>query len=144
MGRGQHEDGFGLAPSDEVLSPHGFDQWLARIEADSACRYRWIVEGDRVVGGIALRAVDDEHTRWAGHVGYGVRPSARGRGLATWALRRMLEDARRCGRSRLLLVCDVGNAASAQVIERCGGVLEGVGDTPLGPARRYWIELHPS
>ena len=30
-GPGQHEDGFGLGPSDEVRSPAGFAAWLARL-----------------------------------------------------------------------------------------------------------------
>jgi hypothetical protein len=30
-GPGQHEDGFGLRPSDEVRSRAGFAAWLARL-----------------------------------------------------------------------------------------------------------------
>jgi predicted acetyltransferase len=98
-GPGPHEDGFGLRPSDEVKSPTGFAAWVARLDHESGravdetgrarCTYRWIVEGDRVLGGIALRHGFDDFVRWAGHIGYGIRPSARRRGLATWALGRM-------------------------------------------------------
>ena len=151
-GPGRHEDGFGLGPSDEVDSPAGFAAWVARLtgEADSAkpvgagiagCTYRWIVENDRVLGGIALRHGNSDHVLWAGHLGYGIRPSARGRGLATWAVGRMLDEARALGLDRVLAVCAVGNVASVKTIERCGGVFEGIRDTRLGPARRYWIEL---
>jgi predicted acetyltransferase len=150
-GSGLHEDGFGLHPSDEVDSPAGFAAWVARLtEPDPAqpieagegrCRYRWIVERDRVLGAVALRYGRNDYVRWAGHLGYGIRPSARGRGLATWAVNRMLDEARSLGLDRLLAVCAVDNVASAKTIERCGGVLEGVRDTRLGPARRYWIEL---
>jgi predicted acetyltransferase len=73
--------------------------------------------------------------------GYGIRPSAHQRGLATWALRRMLDGARARGLDRLLAVCAVDNVASVKTIERCGGVLDGIRDTKFGPARRYWIEL---
>ncbi len=76
-----------------------------------------------------------------GHIGYGIRPAARRRGLATWALSRMLGEARALGLDRVLLVCADGNTASARTIERSGGVLEDVRPTELGPARRYWIEL---
>jgi len=31
--------------------------------------------------------------------------------------------------------------AEVYEIERCGGVFDGIRDTKLGPARRYWIEL---
>jgi predicted acetyltransferase len=139
-GPGLHEDGFGLGPSDEVDSPAGFAAWVARL-ADHRCTYRWIVESDRVLGGIALRHGSSDYVWWAGHIGYGIRPSARRRGLATWALGRMLDEARVLGLGRLLAVCAVDNVVSAKTIERCGGVFEGIRDTKFGPARRYWIEL---
>jgi predicted acetyltransferase len=149
-GPGQHEDGFGLRPSDEVRSPDGFAAWLTRLAAqpdlvDGAtghrCLYRWIVEDDRVLGGIALRYGSDDYVRWAGHIGYGIRPSARGRGLGSWALSQILDEARAVGLERALLVCAVDNLASAKTIERCGGVLEGIADSKFGPVRRYWINL---
>ena len=151
-GPGQHEDGFGLGPSDEVDSPGGFAAWMGRLTDRSdptktlnvgkhRGTYRWIVENGRVLGGIVLRDGDDDYVRWAGNIGYGIRPSARRRGLATWALGRMLHEARTLGLDRLLAVCAVDNVASMKTIERCGGVFEGIRDTRLGPARRYWIEL---
>ncbi|MFE0590768.1 GNAT family N-acetyltransferase [Micromonospora echinospora] len=150
-GPGLHEDGFGLQPSDEVDSPAGFAAWVARLVdqpdptalSDAGrprCTHRWIVEDDRVLGGIALRHAPDELLlRVAGHVGYGIRPSARRRGLATWALGRMLDEARGLGLDRVLIICAADNIASAKTIERCGGVLEDVRDTDLGATRRYWI-----
>ncbi|GLW11317.1 hypothetical protein Misp01_64450 [Microtetraspora sp. NBRC 13810] len=42
---------------------------------------------------------------------------------------------------RVLVVCAADNLASMRTIERHGGVLEGIRDTPLGPARRYWIKI---
>ncbi|GAA3345233.1 hypothetical protein GCM10020358_51510 [Amorphoplanes nipponensis] len=76
--------------------------------------------------------------------GFGLSPAddvARRRGLATWAMSRMLDEARALGMRRVLAVCAPGNAASARTIERCGGVLEGVGETGHGGAARYWIDL---
>ncbi|MGW0433381.1 GNAT family N-acetyltransferase [Micromonospora sp. NPDC003197] len=151
-GPGLHEDGFGLIPSDNVDSPAGFAAWVARLAGGSdptetidvgkrRCSYRWIVEDDRVLGGIALRHHSDDFVLWAGHIGYGIRPSARRRGLAVWALGQMLHEARALGMDRLLAVCAVDNVASARTIERCGGIFESVQDTRFGPARRYWFEL---
>lgn len=142
-GPGLHEDGFGLSASDEVASTTGFATWVARLSDETAgpCVYRWIIEGDRVLGGIALRYGDNDFVHTAGHVGYGVRPSARGRGVATWALGRMLAHARSLGLDRVLAVCEVGNLASARTIERQGGVPEPL---PDGAAvRRYWIRTGP-
>ncbi|MCP2275596.1 Predicted acetyltransferase [Nocardia amikacinitolerans] len=138
-GPGLHEDGFGLRASDEVESADGFAAWVARMSGARSCVYRWIVEGDRVIGGIALRF--DEFAERSGHIGYGIRPSARRRGLATWALGRMLDQARALGMDRILAICAADNLASAKTIERHGGVLEEIRDTELGPARRYWISL---
>ena len=152
-GSGVHQDGAGLRPSDEVDSPAGFAAWVARLadESDSAkpldagrvhCTYRWIVEGDRVLGAIALRhELNDFLLRAGGHIGYGIRPPARRRGLATWALGRMLGEARVLGLDRVLIICEVNNIASAKTIERYGGVLEDVRDTELGTMRRYWIKI---
>ncbi len=151
-GPGLHEDGFGLVPSDEVDSPAGFAAWVARLtdQSDPAkaigagqarCTYRWLVESDRVLGGIALRGGSSDYILWAGHIGYGIRPSARRRGLATWAMGRMLDEARVLSLGRVLAICAVDNVASVKTIERCGGVFEGIRNTKFGPARRYWFEL---
>jgi predicted acetyltransferase len=141
-GPGLHEDGFGLAPTDEVDSPAGFAAWIARLVDESErATCRWIVEDDQVLGGIVLRHDFDDYVQWAGHIGFGIRASARRRGLASWALGRMLDEARVLGMDRVLVVCAADNVASAKTIERLGGLLEEVRDTGLGPARRYWITL---
>ena len=142
-GPGLHEDGFGLGPADEVESPDGFAAWLARLAAHSAdparCTYRWIVADDRVLGGIALRHGVDDFVLTVGHIGYGIRPSARRRGLATWALGQILELAHGFGLDRVLIVCEADNVASVKTIERQGGVPDGIQDTDHGPVRRYWV-----
>jgi predicted acetyltransferase len=110
-GPGLHEDGFGLHSSDEVDSPAGFAAWVARLTAQSDrakavaagrvhCTYRWIVEDGRVLGAIALRHELNERLMQLGHIGYGIRPSARRQGLATWALGRMLNAAQGRGLNR--------------------------------------------
>ncbi|SFB63125.1 Predicted acetyltransferase [Amycolatopsis marina] len=129
-GPGLHEDGFGLAPTDEVDSPTGFAAWIARLADESEqATCRWIVEDDQVLGGIALRHEFNDYVRWAGHIGFGIRPSARRRGLASWALGRMLDEAQVRGMNRVLVVCAANNVASAKTIERVGGVFEEVRNT---------------
>ncbi len=107
------------------------------------CTYRWIVEDGTVLGGIAVgHQLNEFRLHARGQVGYGVRPSARGRGVATWALGEMLSVVREVGLMRVLVVCSEDNIASGRVIERCGGVLADVCLTDLGTARRYWIDLN--
>ncbi|MCX5316138.1 GNAT family N-acetyltransferase [Streptomyces sp. NBC_00154] len=103
--------------------------------------YRWIVEGDRVLGGIALQHGLNDFVLQFGHIGYGIRPSSRRRGLATWVLGRMLDEARALGLDRVLIICEVDNIASVKTITNHGGVLEDVRDTELGAVRRYWIKV---
>lgn len=108
------------------------------------CSYRSVVEHGQVLGAIALLHELTEPLRQAGgHIGYGIRPSARGRGLATWALGRVLLEAQAqaLGLGRALIVCEIANIASARTIEHRGGVLEDVRDTHWGRMRRYWVTL---
>ena len=140
-GPGLHEDGFGLLTSDDVTSPSGFASWLRRLSDDRQCTYWWITEGDHVLGGIALRHAGHPLLPRAGHIGYGIRPSARGRGLATWAVGRIVEEARMLGMNQVLAVCESSNTASARVLERQGGVLDRT--ARKGAVRRYWIETNP-
>lgn len=96
----------------------------------------WWLEGDEFLGRIALRhRLDAELRRFGGHIGYDVRPSARGRGHATAMVRAVLPVARSMGIERALLTCHHENIASIRVIEACGGVLE----DRLGDRLRYWI-----
>jgi predicted acetyltransferase len=75
-----------------------------------------------------------------------VEPTARlrdswlaARGVATWALGAVLDQARTRGLDRVLVACAVDNVASARTIEANGGVLEDIRLTELGETRRYWI-----
>lgn len=79
--------------------------------------------------------------RFGGHIGYGVRPDFRRRGVATGMLRQSLAVARDHGVERALVTCAVDNTGSAATIERCGGVLEGTAWVPeeRETIRRYWV-----
>lgn len=147
------QDGAGLRPGDDVGTVTGFDTWITRLlrDADPATILEegwvhatswWIVEDGRYLGAISLRhRLNDFLFRAGGHIGYGVRPSSRRRGLAGWALGRVLPHARELGLRRVLLTCGDTNEASARIIESHGGVLEDTRDTELGVTRRYWIDL---
>ncbi|MEU8465360.1 GNAT family N-acetyltransferase [Streptomyces sp. NPDC029003] len=148
-----HMDGAGPGYEDDVDSAEGFAAWTRRLhgygdrtlpveQGRVHASHWWIAEGDTYLGAIDLRHyLNGFLLDAAGHIGYGVRPSARGRGVATWALGAVLHEARILGMDRVLLTCDPDNEASVRTIERAGGVLEDVRDTLVGPKRRYWITL---
>lgn len=152
-GRGVHQDGAGLGADDDVDTPEGFSAWVERLrhQSDTAipvkegwvhATYWWVVEGDSYLGAISLRHyLNDFLLEVGGHIGYGIRPSARRRGHATWALGAVLPEARSLGLDRVLVTCDNDNVGSARTIEGNGGVIEDVRNTEWGLKRRYWINL---
>ncbi len=148
---GDHVNGAGLwlLPEHQQwdLSEDGcerlVDALLARADPafehpdDSVpCEFRWILDGDDVIGFLALRTrLNDWLLEQGGHIGYSVVPSRRRQGHATRALALAVRRAADLGLDRVLVVCDEDNLASARTIEACGGVHE---DTRDGH-RRYWI-----
>ena len=146
-GPGLPEDGFGVQALDDVDSPSGFASWVEQLHQqsdpsrDRRANCRWMVEEDRVLGGIALRHGMNDVTSKLGHIGYGVRPSARRRGVATWALGEMLLEARNLGMDRVLVVCEADNVASMKTVGYHGGVLEPLQDLEHSRVCRYWIDV---
>ena len=105
----------------------------------------WLVRDGRDVVGVSnLRHTLTPQLRIeGGNIGYGVRPSARGRGYATRLLQGTLERARELGLDRALLTCAKTNAGSIATIRRCGGVLDSEEFIPSRGevVQRWWIEL---
>lgn len=100
------------------------------------------VDGE-IVGRVSIRhELNDYLERFAGHIGYAVRPAYRGCGFTTAILRESLHIARSLGLTRVPLICDDSNPASIRTIESCGGVLERLdSSSPAAPTRRYRIDL---
>jgi RimJ/RimL family protein N-acetyltransferase len=110
--------------------PPGFARlWLERYEearADRSSEAFAIVDEIGRFLGLAL-APRIELDASAAELGYVVAPAARGRGVATEALRQLTEWAfSELGLERLELLISVENEASKRVAERCGYVREGV------------------
>ena len=110
--------------------PDGFARrWVARYEQgrrDGSCE-GFAIHGDD--GAFLGMALAPEIHREAAEVelGYIVAPEARGRGVATEALRQLTSWAfDELGAQRVYLLIDVVNAPSHRVAERCGYVREGV------------------
>jgi predicted acetyltransferase len=130
-----------------------FSAFLARLAASSrgegipegfvANTTFWLVdEGGRVVAVSNLRhALTPKLRIEGGHIGYGVRPSARRRGFATEILRRTLGRARALGIGEALVTCAKANAGSRATIMRCGGRLdsEAYVEARGEVVQRFWI-----
>ena len=101
----------------------------------------YFIEADgRMLGEIYVRHRLTPHLeKIGGHIGYKVRPSCRNCGVATAALRLALRKLRTAGLERALVTCNTTNAASARVIEKCGGVRIEDAQLPDRVERRYWV-----
>ena len=99
-------------------------------------------EQDRFVGAVNIRHyLNDRLLLNGGHIGDGVRPLQRGKGIGTAMVGLALEECRKLGIHRVLMVCDSDNAASAKTIIRNGGVLENEIEVDGFLEQRYWIDL---
>ncbi len=114
---------------------HGYEQDEVRREfaafvqrlKDSACgvglpegrvpqTHYWLVRDAVVLGTVRLRhRLTPRLVSYGGHIGYDIRPSARGKGYATWMLGAVLGKARALGLQGVLVTCDTDNPASARV-----------------------------
>lgn len=92
----------------------------------------------QAVGFLNLRLrLSDYLLEVGGHIGYSIRPSARGKGLAKEQLRQGLQVAKEKNIKRALVTCSTENPASRAVILANGGELEDV----RNGTERYWIEV---
>ena len=104
----------------------------------------WLVRGEEIVGVSNLRhRLNDKLLVEGGHIGYGVRPGARGQGLGREILRLTLAEAARRGIARVLLTCSKDNPASSAVIAANGGQLESEAwvEARGKIVQRWWIEV---
>lgn len=102
----------------------------------------WLVEGDEYLGRVDIRhQLNTQLDQVGGHIGYDVRPSQRGKGYGTLALRLGLEKAQAMGINPVLVTCDVSNGPSNKIIQANGGVLENTlpATADHGAKNRYWI-----
>jgi predicted acetyltransferase len=104
----------------------------------------WLVTKDnRIVGAVNIRhSLTEKLFNCGGHIGYGIRPSERRKGLATKLLALALEKAEELGIQKVLVVCDEDNIASEKTILSNGGkpdsdYIEEDGNV----IKRFWIQL---
>lgn len=85
----------------------------------------WLVEHGELVGVSNLRhTLNDRLRDCGGHIGLGIRPSCRGRGLGDTLMRMTIQQAHARGIGELHVHCHKRNAVSARMIVANGGVLQ--------------------
>ena len=131
-----------------------FDRWLEKIQNDlsvdtidkdriPATLYLTIRKSDRkIVGNLQIRHfLNEKLLNDGGHIGDSVRPSERRKGYATKMISLALEECKKLGMDKVLLVCDKDNIGSVKSIINNGGVLENEVLKEGKLIQRYWIML---
>jgi len=153
------QKGFGGCRKDFIetnfIEYADYHQWLDKVTAQKnvkasstetpATTYFMIRKSDnKIIGSIQLRHhLTEELLLDGGNIGYGIRPSERGKGYGDKQLSLLLSEAKLLGLSKVMISCSKDNRASAKVILRNGGVLTGEGfDPDEGEVTEiYWIEI---
>jgi predicted acetyltransferase len=105
-----------------------YDRWLKFLENPDnpnlvQCSTFFATMGSRIVGMLSIRhTLNDTLRKYGGHIGYGVRPSDRGKGYATEILKLGLEYCKNSALRKLSIMCRSENLASQRVIIKNGGV----------------------
>ena len=127
-----------------------FDFYISRLERDkpqdgmvpASTFFCFDDERNIMVGAVNIRHyLNDYLLKYGGHIGDGIRPSERRKGYATKMIALALDECRKLGLQRVLMVCDRDNVGSAKSIINNGGVLENEVENDGVVEQRYWIEL---
>ena len=95
-----------------------------------------------VVGAVNIRHYLSEHLlNFGGHIGDGVRPSERRKGIATQMIALALVECKKLDINKVLMVCNKENIGSAKSIINNGGILENEIYSDGEVLQRYWIDL---
>ncbi len=129
---------------------HDFEHYLANLEVTEPTNglvpdstfFALDLSRDIFVGAINIRhELNERLLRDGGHIGDGVRPSERSKGFGTAIIRLGLEECRKLGIVKVLMVCDKDNVASRKTILHNDGVLENEIEVDGEVVQRYWITL---
>ncbi len=99
---------------------------------------------NRLLGMIQVRHYFNDYLeKYAGHIGYSVRPSERRKGYAKQMLKMALPFCREIGLDKVLITCIDGNIGSEKTILSNGGVYESTVHEPDSnrDLKRFWIKL---
>ena len=110
----------------------------------SATQFIFVRTTDRkIVGMLQVRHYFNEYLeKYAGHIGYSVRPSERRNGYAKQMLKTALPFCKEINLDKVLITCNEDNIASEKTILANGGAYESTVIDPSGcKLKRFWIDL---
>ncbi|SRR3712207_882751 len=129
---------------------HDFDYYIENLECRTPTNelvpdstYFCLDEDiNTIVGAVNIRHYLNEHLlNVGGHIGDGIRPSMRNKGYGSAMLTLALNECKKLGIHKVLLVCDKSNIASAKTITNNGGILENEVQDKGNFMQRYWISI---
>ncbi len=130
---------------------HDFDAYLASLDPNNTpegyvpATTLFALDTDRniFVGAVNIRHyLNEALLLGGGHIGDGVRPSERRKGIATIMIGLALKECKKMGIDKVLMTCDKDNIGSAKSIINNGGILENEFVNEDGKIeQRYWIDL---
>lgn len=132
-----------------ICDYHEFETYIHVIEVSkndkgfvpSSTYFCLDVSRNIFVGAVNIRHYLNEQLLLdGGHIGDGVRPSERRKGIATEMIALALEECKKLGIDKVLMVCDKDNIGSAKSIIKNGGVLENEVVVDGVIEQRYWID----
>lgn len=119
-----------------------FEQGRNLPEGYVASSTYWHIQDGELIGVSNLRHELNESLKTAGgHIGLGIRPSYRGKGLSIQLLNLTLEKAKKKGINPVHIHCYKDNTASARMIMACGGLLDSVVEFGGHTVQRFSIDL---
>ncbi|MGM8216064.1 GNAT family N-acetyltransferase [Bacillaceae bacterium W0354] len=142
-----------IVPSTFRYFPKDYHKFLEKLRRDGkveqpdgrvpATTYILVQDSGRWLGACNIRhELNDVLLSIGGHVGYGVRPSERGKGYATEILRLSLLQLEKVGVTRALITCNADNVASEKVIINNGGKEDKSFTEEDGNiVKRFWIDI---
>lgn len=85
----------------------------------------WLVDNSEIIGVTNIRhRLNDAIKHCGGHIGLGIRPSQRGKGIGRQLMLRSIEYLRQLKVESIHIHCHADNLASANMIKACGGMLD--------------------
>jgi len=143
----------GTGPLRRIEDPHEYIRYCqecedpARVPAHLVPATQFLLvrkNDDKLLGMLQVRHYFNDYLeKYAGHIGYSIRPSERRKGYAKKMLKMALPYCREIGLEKVLILCVDGNTGSEKTILANGGIYESTVHEPDRNVdlKRYWISL---